>query len=139
MNLHFNDNPEQILGDSLYKVQPIVDELKKNFSCFLNPYKNLYIDETLTLCKSRLYFKQYIPSEHHKFEIKMSILHDCKTNFIIDFVIFARSETEFNYQEHIGVTGSIVTTLLHRFLNKDHSLFVDNSCSIPLYFEYLHQ
>ena len=97
------------------------------------------IDESLALWKGRLHFKQYIPSKRHKFGIKMFILCDCKTGFIIDFIVYSGSQTKLNYQKQLGVTGSIVTTLLDRFLNKGHSLFVDNYYSSPTLFEYLHQ
>lgn len=138
-NLHFNNNQNQIDKDSLCKIQPIIDELKKKFLCSLSPYKNLCIDESLTLWKGRLHFKQYIPSKRHKFGIKMFILCDCETGFIMDFIVYVGSKTSLNYQEHLGVTGSIVTTLLEPFLNKGHSLFVDNYYSSPALFEYLHQ
>jgi hypothetical protein len=56
----------------------------------------------------------------------------------MDFIVYSGSETELNYQKQLGQTGSIVTTLLERFLNKGHSLFVDNYYSSPILFEYLH-
>ena len=48
-NLHFNDNQNDIAKDSLDKVRPVIDELKRKYSYCLKPYKNLCIDETLTL------------------------------------------------------------------------------------------
>jgi hypothetical protein len=138
-SLHFNDNQNDISEDALYKVRPVIDELKRKFFYCLNPYKNLCIDESLTLWKGRLHFKQYIPSKRHKFGIKIFALCDCETGFIIDFIVYTGSNTTFNYQAHLGVTGSIVITLLERFLNKGHSLFVDNYYSSPILFEYLHQ
>ncbi|CAF2645478.1 unnamed protein product [Rotaria sp. Silwood2] len=120
-NLHFRDNQYQTPEDSLYKIRPIIDELKK------------------ALWKGRLHFKQYIPSKRNKFGIKLFVLCDCKTGFILDFIVYCGSKTELNYQKDLGVTGSIVTTLLERFLNKGHSLFVDNYYSSPALFEYLHQ
>jgi hypothetical protein len=42
----------------------------------------------------------------------------------MDFIVYTGSNTSFNYQAHLGVTGSIVITLLERFLKKGHSLFV---------------
>ncbi|CAF3014252.1 unnamed protein product [Rotaria sp. Silwood2] len=138
-NLHFNDNQNEIVEDSLYKVRPIIDELKRKFFCCLNPYKNLCIDETLTLWKGRLQFKQYVPSKRHKFGIKIFALCNCKTGFIMDFIVFTGSNTTLNYHVDLGVTGSIVITLLERLLNKGHSLFVDNYYSSPILFEYLHQ
>ncbi|CAF3954761.1 unnamed protein product, partial [Rotaria sp. Silwood1] len=69
----------------------------------------------------------------------MFIFCDCKTGFIMDFIVYKGSKASLNYQEDTGVTGSIVTTLLEPFLNKDHSLFVDNYYSSPVLFEYIHQ
>ena len=132
-NLYFHDNQNQIAGDSLDKVQPIIDELKKKFFYCFTPYKNLCINEPLASWKGRLHFKQYIPSKRHKFGIKMFILCDCRTGFIIDFIVYSGSKTQLNYQEGLGVTGSIVITLLKRFLNKGHSIFVNNYYLVPLY------
>jgi hypothetical protein len=48
-------------------------------------------------------------------------------------------KTQLNYQEDLGIVGSIVTILLQCFfLNKNHSVFVDNYYSSPGLFEYLH-
>ena len=77
-NLHFNGKQNEIVDDSLYKVRLIIDEFKRKFFCCLNPYKNLYIDETLTLWKGRLQFKQYVPLKRHNFGIKIFALCDCK-------------------------------------------------------------
>jgi hypothetical protein len=34
INLHFSNNQNEICGDSLYKVQPVIDELKRKFLCW---------------------------------------------------------------------------------------------------------
>jgi hypothetical protein len=86
-----------------------------------------------------LHFKQYIPTKRHKFGIKISLLCDCKTGFVLDFILYSSAETEIYYQDELGLSGSIVITLLKRFLNKGHSLFVDNFYSSPILFEYLHR
>ena len=105
----------------------------------MKPYKNLGIDESLKLWKDRLHFKQYIPTKRQKFGIKMFLLCDCKPSFILDFVIYSGAEIEIHYRDELGLSRPVVITLLERFLNKGHSLFVDNFYSSPALFEYLHR
>ena len=57
----------------------------------------------------------------------------------MDFIVCTSFNTTLNYQAHVGVTGSIVITLLERFLNKEHPLFMDNYYFSPILFEYLYQ
>jgi hypothetical protein len=74
------------------------------FGSLHTTYKNLCVCEILTLWKARLHFKQYIPSKRQNFGIKMFILCDCKTFFLIDFIVYFGSEIELNYQDQLGVS-----------------------------------
>lgn len=47
--LHFNGNSNQVVGDGLYKIKPVIHELRKKFRLFVVPYKNLCTDESLAL------------------------------------------------------------------------------------------
>lgn len=85
--LHFNDN-NIINNDPIIKIRPVVDKLKKSFSQSFTPYENLCINESLLLYKGRCYFKQFISSKRSRFGIKIFILCDCKTNYILDFIIY---------------------------------------------------
>ena len=49
--LHFNDNSNQVDDDRLYKIRPVMDELRERFKLLIIPYKNLCIDEALLLWK----------------------------------------------------------------------------------------
>lgn len=82
--LHFNDNLNQIKGDRLHKVRPIIESLKKKFKTIFKPNQKLYIDESIVEWKGRLSFKQYIPSKRHRFGIKMFILCDCASGYLLD-------------------------------------------------------
>ncbi len=138
--LHFNDNQKQIQGDRLFKVKPVIDLLKERFSLYINAYKNLAIDESLMLWKGRLCFKQYIASKRHRFGVKLFILCDCETGAILDFIVYTGANTEMTTFDDLGISGSIVMTLLQPYLGKGHSVFLDNWYSSPkLYNELYNQ
>jgi hypothetical protein len=136
--LHFNDNANKSDGDRLCKIRPIVQHLKEKFRHSLVPYKNLCIDESLMLWKGRLGFKRYIPSKQHRYGIKLFILCDCRTGFVLDFVIYTGSETETKYNKGLGIAGSVVMSLMQPYLQKGHNLFMENWFTSPVLFEELH-
>jgi hypothetical protein len=86
--IHFCDNSQQIHDERLYKIQMVISDVQKNFKDSLIPFSNLAIDESLLLWKGRLSFKQYIKSKRHRFGIKLYILCDCETNFILNFSVY---------------------------------------------------
>ncbi len=102
------------------------------------PHKNLVIDESLMLWRGKLLFKQYIPSKRHRFGVKLFILCDCKTKFILDFIIYTGSTTEIKDFPSLGISGSIVMTLMEKYLHVGYVLYLDNWYSSPALYETLH-
>lgn len=131
--LHFNDSSEETCT-RLEKIGNIIDLLKEKFSNAVYPFQNLSIDESLMLWKGRLSFRQYIPSKRHRFGIKMFILCDCESKFVLDFIVYTDSETQIDREGDLGISGSIVMELLRKYLNKNHILFVDDGYSSPKLF-----
>ncbi|XP_071052962.1 piggyBac transposable element-derived protein 4-like [Onthophagus taurus] len=137
--LHFRNNNEQS-SDRLRKISSMTTVLKEILPKNFTPYQNLCIDESLLLFKGRLLFKQYIPSKRSRFGIKMFIISDCKTGYILDFIIYSGSTTEITSNNpELGKSGQIVLMLMNNYLHKGHCLYVDNWYSSPLLFQYLHQ
>lgn len=136
--LHFSDNKEPC-HSKLAKIQKVICIFKKTFSINFNPFRSLCIDESLVLFKGRLGFKQYIPSKRSRFGIKLFLLCDVETGYILDFIVYAGSETEKKTVGDFGVSGAVVTTLMEKYLNKGHILYVDNWYTSPDLFMYLHQ
>jgi hypothetical protein len=123
--LHFNDNSNQVDDDSLYKIRPVMDELRKIFKLLIIPYKNLCIDEALLLWKGRLTFKQYIPSKRRRFGIKLFVICDCHTRVVLDFIIYTDSTTALELHQSLRKSGSVVMTLMKPCLKKDiHSFSI---------------
>ena len=137
--LHFANNEDVDSNNRLKKIKPIINDLKQKFSNCVNPAQNLCIDESLMLWKGRLGFKQYIPSKRNRFGIKSFCLVDCKTKFVLDFIVYTGSNTEYQMTTELGFSGSVVMELMRRYLNKGHHLYVDNWFASPALFEILHQ
>ncbi|CAK9832666.1 PiggyBac transposable element-derived protein 4 [Anthophora retusa] len=136
--LHFSHDI-RATNDRIYKIRNIIDMLRKAFSESFYPYQKLCIDESLLLYKGRLSFKQYIPSKRSRFGIKSFILSDCRTGFVQNIIVYARSSTKVNSEnKEIGKSGAIVETLMKPYLGKGHTLFVDNWYSSPALFNLLY-
>lgn len=136
--LHFCNNDDKS-KDPLVKIRLVVDHMKKKFSETLAPTENLCIDESLLLFKGRLYFKQYIPKKRSRFGIKIFVLCDCETGFILDFIIYTGASTDCTESHpNLGKSGDVVASLLHPYLEKGHTIFLDNWYSSPELFGWLY-
>jgi hypothetical protein len=136
--LHFNDNDTQTQGDRLHKLKPIVDHLRNTFKSIFTPFQNLCIDESLVLFKGRLLFKQYIPSKRHRFGIKVFVLCDCETGYILDFILYMGATTDIVEDRELGISGAVLQTLMTTYVNKGHNLWIDNWYLSPLLFNWIH-
>ncbi|CAK9809115.1 PiggyBac transposable element-derived protein 4 [Anthophora quadrimaculata] len=136
--LHFNDN-STTTDDPLAKIRPVINKIKTSFSQSFVPYENLCIDESLLLYKGRCYFKQFIPSKRSRFGIKSFVLCDCKTNYVLDFIIYTSQKTNVKKSDTaIGISGDVVMTLFQPYLGKGHTVITDNWYTSPLLYTLLH-
>jgi hypothetical protein len=135
--LHFSDNSADAGGDRLRKIRNVIDSLRTSFRGAFSPYRDVVIDESLLLFKGRLSFKQYIPSKRSRFGIKTFVMCDCKTGYILDFIVYTGANSDITVSG-LGKGADIVTTLLAPCLQKGHTLFVDNWYSSPDLFLWLH-
>ena len=101
------------------------------------PYKDRCIDESLMLWKGRLAFRQYIPSKRHSFGVKFFVMCNVKTGFVQDFIFYTWFTTDIKHYEGLGVSRSVVMTMLAPHLSKGHTLYVDNCYSSPTLFQHL--
>nr|XP_046219966.1 piggyBac transposable element-derived protein 4-like [Oncorhynchus gorbuscha] len=135
--LHFVNNATAILSDPLYKIRNVLISLTSAFGRVFVPYKDLCIDESLILWKGRLAFRQYIPSKRHRFGVKFLVMCDVKSGFVQDIIVYTGSTTDIKHYEGLGVSGSVVMTMLAPHLGKGHTLYVDNWYSSPTLFQHL--
>lgn len=136
--LHYCDVEKPVYGDRLFKIRVLVDHCRYIFRNMMMPNKSLRIDENIAFFKGRLLFKQYVPSKHHKFGIKMFVLCDVSTGYILDFIIYCGDGTEKMNDSQFGISGAVVSTLLKDYFAKRHTLWRDNWYSSPDLFEYIY-
>lgn len=137
--LHFSDNTAAS-QDILVKIRLVVEHTRKKFREAIVPFENLVIDESLLLFKGRLRFKQYIPKKRSRFGIKIFVLCDVQSNYILDYIVYtgAATETESGNADW-GKSGDVVVSLLLPYLNKGHTIYLDNWYSSPELFLWLHE
>ncbi|XP_066590831.1 piggyBac transposable element-derived protein 4-like [Prorops nasuta] len=92
---------------------------------------------SLVLWKGRLMFKQYLRLKKNRFGIKMFELVDCKSGFLIDFIVYTGSTTDFK-KCGLGISGDIVAHFLEPYYHKGHVIYIDNWYSSPQLAEFLH-
>ena len=128
--LHFADNrnynPNDPDRDRLYKVREVTDMIKRRCSSVYYPGKKLSVDESLVLFKGRVTFKQYIKTKRARFGIKLFQL--CTSDgIVLDFLIYhGNMAPQLVELEDSLVTERIAITLMQKYLDKGHQLYVDN-------------
>jgi hypothetical protein len=135
--LHFCDNKNQILGNRLFKIETVVESLQMKFRSVFRPYQKICVDESIVEWKGKLKFKQYIPSKRNRFGIKLFVLCDSKTGFVLDFLVYTGNDQHINFNESLQQSGSVISTLMEPYLNKGHIIYMDNWYSSPLLYQYL--
>ena len=79
-----SDHPD----DKLFEVWPLVDSLLDKCKKHFHPSRNPSIDESIIGTKARISFRQYIKNKPTKWGVKMFILADSETGYIVNFEIY---------------------------------------------------
>ncbi len=132
--LHFTNSARVSHHDPLHKIRRVFTAITSSFRHVFVPYKDLCVDESLMKWKGRLAFRHYIPTKRSRFGVKFFILCDVLTGYV---VIYTGSTTDICLYEGLGISGSVVMTLLAPYLGKGHVLYVDNWYSSPSLFQHL--
>ena len=141
--LHFANNdlidPQDPNRDRLGKIGEMLDLIRIQCSTVFQPGRDLCVDESLLLFKGCLAFKQYIRTKQARFGIKLFELCTDK-GILLDFLVYHGKMS----QELVTIAGQdlltsekIPITLMEKFLNKGHRLFLDNYCNSPKLVQYL--
>nr|XP_045612925.1 piggyBac transposable element-derived protein 4-like [Procambarus clarkii]XP_045612926.1 piggyBac transposable element-derived protein 4-like [Procambarus clarkii]XP_045612927.1 piggyBac transposable element-derived protein 4-like [Procambarus clarkii] len=135
--LHFVDAKTDPKDDSLFRIRPVYSALKSKFGEMFRPSQKLAIYESSMLWKGNMLFNEYIPSKRNRFGPKSFIVCDCKTEYILDILLYTGDSTELTRSDDLGVSGSVVQTLMENYLDKGHILYLDRWYSSPVLFAYL--
>lgn len=130
--LHFTTNMGPYPCDRLWKIRTVLSMFQERIRIFFRPYQKLVIDESLVLFRGRLGFIQYIPSKRNRFGLKFFVLCDCKTGYVMDFVIYTGTEVDIKSKDDPhGFSGAVVKTLMDTHFKKNHILYTDNYYTSP--------
>jgi hypothetical protein len=53
-------------------------------------------------------FKQFIPSKRHRIGVKVFVLCDCETGYILDFILYTGATTDIVEDRELGISGAVV-------------------------------
>ena len=127
-------NPADLDRDKLYKLRQVINMIKNTCGAVYSQGKNLSMDESLVLFNGRLSFKQYIKTKRARFGIKLYQL-STSSGILLDFLVYHGNFAPGLVIMEDGslMTESIPATLLQKYVNKGHHVFLDNYyTSIPL-------
>ena len=103
--------------DRLIWVRPVMEYLQKRFRTFYIPDRELSLDEGVLPYKGRLSFKTYNPNKPDKYGIKLYILCESNSGYVLDFQV---------YRGVSSTLRDIVLGLLGNLVHKGYHVFMDN-------------
>ncbi|KAI5634269.1 transposase IS4 domain-containing protein [Phthorimaea operculella] len=139
--LHFNDNTLKLREANTSKtfaLDPIIKLLNVRFQKAYVPRQEICIDESLTLWKGNLSFKQYIRTKSARFGIKTFELCESATGYLWSFFVYTGKDNSDSSLPHtLTKSTATVIKLIHPLLNKGYTLFMDNWFNSPLLARFL--
>ena len=93
--IHFSDPEKEVNADSLKKLRDLIDHLSNVYYENYTPEQSFSLDEYLLLWKGRLAFKIYIPSKRERYGIKLYMVCESDTGYLLRFVIYTKGSTVF--------------------------------------------
>ena len=136
-HLHFCDR-NQDTEYRLAKLGCVLNDMKTKFSTKFKPFQYLCIDESLVLWRGRLAFRQYMPEKRHRFGLKLFLICDVESGYILDFIVYTGAQTDVEVDKNFGFTGSLINTLIRPYSGKGHNVYADSWYASPKLFEHLH-
>jgi hypothetical protein len=141
--LHFTNNenpPAQNRADPnydrLWKLRQIFDTLNSKFSELYHPTEQMAVDEVIVKFKGKVIFRQYIPTKHKRFGIKLYKLCD-KLGYTFDMSVYLGKQKK-NADKGITPTHGTVLELVRKVEGVGHKIFMDNYFTSPNLFNDLH-
>ncbi len=145
--IHFADNSTDDGTDPYFKIRPIFEELRKNFSKIPNE-KRMSVDEMMVPYKGKKagFRKQYLPKKPKKWGFKIFVRAGV-SGIVYDYILYGGQWTFENsgnrivfpaHEAHFGFGAQIVLALSQTIQDKATSvLFFDNFFTSPLLIKHL--
>ena len=127
--LHVGDIPSTTKRS---KVQPFLDLLVPLFQRYLNPSRELSIDEAMIAFRGRVGFRQYIRGKPQPWGIKAYVLSESRTGYMYNLVIYYGKETQLITKPGLNHTTNVVLTLMHPLSDLGYDLYTDRFYTSPM-------
>ena len=112
------------------RVQPMIDSCRnKFFNKHTDQVVSLSVDEGMIAYCGRISYLQYIPKKPTKFGIKVWLLAESKTGYIINYIIYTGKLSEDNMDPELEGHNQgykVVMALMKPYLNLGHHVYFDN-------------
>jgi hypothetical protein len=121
--MHFSDNSKQNEyqgSPKLFKIYPVIQHLNNKFQNLYLPNQNIAIDESLTLWKGHLSFRQYTPLKAAK----------SSSGYVWSFLVYTGKDMDLTNQ-FMTTETAIVVKLLENLLGRGHTVWMDNFYNSP--------
>ena len=137
--IHFTDPLQEDPEDCLRKRSSFLDVLSESFASVYKPEQNIAADEYLPLWKGRLKFRVYIPCKRERYGIKIYMLCESSTGYLVSFIIYCGSDTKYTPRADINLLqdfdkyenpSKVALSLASPFLNQG-LIIVDNLYTSP--------
>ena len=116
--------------DKLWKVRPLLDIVCKRSLELYSPHPQISVDESMIGTKSRLSFIQYMPKKPVKWGIKNWVCADSVTGYILTFDVYCGGNASHSVHPK-GLAYGVVMKLVQPFLDKGHTVYMDNFYTSP--------
>ena len=116
-----NERSQRLNTDKFTHIRELVNSFVKNSISAYTPSALLTIDEQLLPMKNRCSFIQFIKSKPDKFGIKLWLLVDCVTKYILNYFPYIGKE-----ERNGRLSDAVVAELMEPYLRNGHNVTADN-------------
>ena len=125
--------------DSLRKLRFLLEYLTACYNENYTPEKHLPNDEYLSVWKGWLSFHIYIPQKPEQYDVKIFMLCERKTGYLLNFIIYTDATTKYPDQPDLLTMkfdeskspSKLLFSLLHDYLHKVCCVTLDNYYNSP--------
>ena len=102
--------------DRLYKIRPLLDYLVAVYPLYYQAAQHVSVDEMMIGTRCRVSFLQYMPKKPTKFGIKVWVLAEAKTGYVLSLQVYSGAEKG----SEKGLGKRVVMDLMHPYQGKNH-------------------
>jgi hypothetical protein len=111
--------------DPSYKIKEVMDLLQSRYDKVFTPGENLSLDESLIRAFGRIKFKVRIITKAARYGIKLYVLTDAETAFVLRVIIYTGAQTYANTNEDVSKTVRVVRSLCEDYTDSYRTIYID--------------